>query len=91
MLFAYLVAIYWVVMLDGIHLSHREGYCKPNECDGKAITNTLLEDADIRCNRHLKPERQKNLLIKGMPKGLLQIPGKIPLWTFFPLIFCPVK
>lgn len=84
MLFAYLVAIYWVVMFDGIHFGHGEGYCKPNDCDGKAITNTLLEDAYIRCNRCLKPERQKTLLIKDMPKALLQILGGIPLWTFPP-------
>lgn len=83
MLFAYIVAIYWVVMLDGIHFSHGEGYCKPNDCDGNAVANTLLEDAYIRCNRCLKPERQKNLLIKEMPKGLLQILWRIPFWTFF--------
>lgn len=87
-LFAYLVAIYGVVMLDGIHFSHREGYCKPNNCDGNAITNTVLEDAHIRCNRRLKPERKKTLLVKEMPKGLFQILGRNPLWTtFFPLLF----
>lgn len=87
----YLVAIYWVVMLDGIYFSHGEGYCKRDDSDGNAVTNTLLEDAYIRCNRCMKPERQKTLLIKEMPKCLLQILGRIPLWTFFPLIFFPVN
>lgn len=68
MLHAYLVAIYWVVMFDGIHFSHREGYCKPNDCNGNAVADTLLEDAYIRCNRCLKSERQKTQLIKDMPK-----------------------
>lgn len=54
-------------MLDGIHFSYREGYCKPNNCDGNTVANTLLEDTYIRCNRRLKPERQK--LIKDMPRG----------------------
>lgn len=78
MFFAYLVAIYWVVMLDGIHFSHGEGYCKPNDCNGNAITNTVLEDAYIRCNRCMKPEKQKTQLIKEMPEGILQILGRIP-------------
>lgn len=55
-------------MLDGIHFSHREGHCKPNNCDGNAVTNTFFEDTCIRCNRCLKSERQKNPLIKDMPK-----------------------
>ena len=66
--FTYLVAIYWVVMLDGIHFSHGEGYCKPNDCDGNAVTDTLLEDTYIRCNRSLKSEKQKILFVKDMPK-----------------------
>lgn len=83
----YLVGIYWVVMLDGIYFSHGEGYSKRNDSDGKAVTNTLLEDAYIRCNNFLKPGRQKTLHIQEMPKGLLKILGRIPLWTFFPLFF----
>lgn len=63
----YLVAIYRVVVLDGIHFSHGEGYCKRNDCNGNAVTDTLLEDAYIRCNRSLKSGRQKSLLFKDVP------------------------
>lgn len=66
MLSTYLVAIYWVVILDGIHFSHREGYCKPNDCDGNAVADTALEDTYIRCNRRLKSVRQKTLLVKDI-------------------------
>lgn len=59
----YLVGVYWVVMLDGIHFSHRECYCKCNDCNRNAVTNTLLEDTCIGCNRHLKSERQNSLRI----------------------------
>lgn len=62
----YLVAIYRVVVLDGIHFSHGEGYCKRNDCNGNAVTDTLLEDAYIRCNRSLKSGRQKSLLFKDV-------------------------
>lgn len=58
----YLVAIYWVVMLDGIHFSHREAYCKSNNCNGDAITDTILDNACIRCNRSLESERKISAL-----------------------------
>lgn len=80
--FLYLVAIYWVVVFDGIHFSHREGYCESNNCNGDAITNTLLNNACIRCNRSLESERQRSLFLKDVCKETCQAGEQVLLTQF---------
>lgn len=53
---AYLIAIYWIIVFEGIDTSNRKGHCKADNCNSKAVSYGVLENFHTGCNRGLKSE-----------------------------------